>query len=86
MLNHRHRDMLARIIQIDDYVAWSNGKYNQRTTICRVVGGTTLKVTIQKPDGRTTRVEPSNLLVITHQVLKNIEDHVGESLNETTSN
>lgn len=78
--------MLARIVQLDDYVAWSNGKYNQRTTICRVVGATSLKVSIQKPDGKVTRVEPSNLLVITHQILRNIEDHVGETLNETISN
>lgn len=85
MLNYRHRDMLARIIQIDDYVAWGNGKYNQSTTICRVVGATTLKVSIQKPDGKITRVEPKNLLVITHQVLRNIEDHVGDSLNESVS-
>lgn len=86
MLNFRHRDMLARIIQNDDYVAWSNGKYNQRMAICRVVGATSFKVVIQKSDGKTTRVEPNNLLVITHQVMRNIDDHVGESLNETASN
>lgn len=77
MLRHRHRDILTKIIQQDDYVVWTNGKYNSQLNVCRVVGVTPEKVVILKQDGRQTRVSPSKVLVITQQVQHNIENHVG---------
>ena len=80
MLTHRHRDKLARVIQLNDYVVWANGKYGTTMTICTAVGATEEKVVIQKENGKTARVYPSNLLVITAQVMQNINDNVGGNL------
>jgi len=77
LLKHTHRDILAKVIQMNDYVVWSNGKYNQTMKVCRVVGVTRRKVLVLKPDGTTTRVYPNSLCVITQQVFFNLENHVG---------
>ena len=80
MLTYQHRDKLARVIQLNDYVVWANGKYGTTMTVCSVVGATEEKVAIMKSCGRTVRVYPSNLLVITAQVMQNINDNVGANL------
>lgn len=77
MLKFIHRDILSKIIQLDDFVIWSNGKYNSQLQVCRVVGMTAEKINLLKQDGRQTRVSPSKTVVITQQVHHNIENHVG---------
>lgn len=80
MLRHIHRDMLARVIRDNDYVAWTNGKYNQGLRICRVVGSTAQKVAILTPESKVTRVTPTKLLVVTQQLISNFEENVGANL------
>lgn len=80
MLQYRHRDKLARVIQQNDYVVWANGKYGTTMTICSVIGATEEKVAIRKENGKTVRVYPNNLLVITAQVMQNINENVGANL------
>ena len=77
MQRYYHRDILQKVIQLEDYVVWSNGKYNQQMQICKVKGVTTNKVSIEKNDGSLTRVYPHKLLVISQQVLFNINNNVG---------
>lgn len=77
MLSHLHRDMLNRVIQQSDIVAWTNGKYGQRLQFCRVESTTNQTVRIIKPNGRLTNVSPSNLLVVTQQINDNYERNVG---------
>lgn len=80
MLAYYHRDLLAKVIKMDDYVVWSNGKYNQSMQICRVVGVTANKVVILRQDNSQTRVYPKNLVVITEQVMFNLQNNVGANL------
>lgn len=77
MIRYHHRDIIQKVIQLNDYVVWSNGKYNQQMQICKVVGVTQNKVTIEKGDGTLTRVYPNKLIVVTQQVYHNIENNVG---------
>lgn len=76
-VNVRHRDIMSRIIQLDDYVIWSNGKYGQTMQVCQVMGATEEKLSLLKPDGRITRVYPNRVCVITAQVAENIRQNVG---------
>lgn len=78
MLQHNHRDILAKVIRIDDYVAWSNGKYGKKMSIARVIGTTSEKVVLVA-DEKIKRVYPENLLVITQQVQFNINNNVGSN-------
>lgn len=81
LLNHIHRDRLNRVIRLDDYVVWSNGKYNQPLRIGRVTGVTEQKVQIQVLDeNRITRSYPKNLIVITAQIMANLEGNVGANV------
>lgn len=79
-LNHTHRDMVLRIIRLRDVVAWTNKKYGQGLILCTVEGSTGEKVRIAKPDGTLTNVRPDNVMVVTHQVIKNIEGNVGRNV------
>ena len=72
--------MLAKVIKDNDHVVWSNGKYNQKMTICRVVDTTNEKVVLLLPNKATTRVYPKHLVVITQQVHYNLENNVGSNL------
>lgn len=80
MLNFLHRDILNRVIKQNDYVVWSNGKYGQQMQICSVESATELTVRIVKPDGRLTNVSPKKLLVVTQQILDNVNNNVGANL------
>ncbi|MCS5737593.1 hypothetical protein, partial [Herbiconiux daphne] len=86
LLRHIHRDMLNRVIRIDDIVAWPPFEINTRLKFGTVVGTTPKRVYVQlKTDTREEvrpypiRISPQNLLVITQQVLANIEGNVGAS-------
>lgn len=81
LLNHIHRDMLNRVIRLDDYVIWSNGKYGQTMEVARVIGVTAQKVKIQVvSQNRSTLSYPTNLIVITAQVMANLDGNVGANL------
>ncbi|MCS5736690.1 UNVERIFIED_CONTAM: hypothetical protein RF648_21170 [Kocuria sp. CPCC 205274] len=94
MLKHIHRDMLNRVIRLDDIVIWSPQEYNSRFKFGTVTGTTPKRVYVKlKTDIREEvrpypiRISSKNLLVITQQVLANIEGNVGASqyLEETRS-
>ena len=79
-LGHLHRDAIHRVIRANDIVAWTNRKQGSGLLICEVFSSTAETVRIRKPNGRLTNVDPSNLLVITQQVERNIEGNVGANL------
>lgn len=86
MLKHIHRDMLNRVIRHDDVVAWSPFEKNTRIKFGIVTGTTPKRVYVKlKTDTRETvrehsiRINPVNLLVITQQVIANIQGNVGAS-------
>jgi len=81
LLKHIHRDMLNRVIKIGDIVVWGNGKYLQKMEICRVVGTTAQKVSMQViSSGSLTRALPSNMIVISAQIAQNLEGNVGANI------
>ncbi|QQG33682.1 hypothetical protein PQC34_gp052 [Cronobacter phage A24] len=81
LLNHIHRDMLHRVIKHEDIVVWSNGKYNQKMRLARVVDTTPQKVRIQLIDSQTTTLaRPKNLIVISAQIAANLEGNVGANM------
>ncbi|MGL5582108.1 MAG: hypothetical protein ACRDCE_14290, partial [Cetobacterium sp.] len=57
------------------------GKYGQRMRLCEVMNATEEKVNIL-PVGsqRVTIAYPSNLMVVTAQIEKNVEGNVGANL------
>lgn len=79
-LAHTHRDMLHRVIRAKDMVVWSNRKKGQATLLCTVESSTEETVRIAKPDGRLTNVLPTNLIVVTAQVEKNLLGNVGVNM------
>lgn len=86
LLNHIHRDMLNRVIRVDDIVAWSPQEVNSRLKFGTVTGTTPKRVYVQlKTDTREEvrpypiRIAPYHLLVITQQVYANINGNVGAS-------
>lgn len=80
-LDHIHRDLIHRVIRANDIVAWTNKKQGSGLVICEVFSSTAETVRIRKPNGRLTNVDPSNLLVITQQVERNVEGNVGANMN-----
>ena len=81
LLSRTHRDKLQRVIRMDDYVVWSNGKYNQTMEIARVVGVTDQKVRINVISSQsTTLAYPTNLIVISAQIVANLEGNVGANM------
>lgn len=80
-LDHLHRDVLHRVIRANDIVAWTNRKQGSGLVICEVYSSTVETIRIRKPNGRLTNVDPSNVLVITQQVERNVEGNVGANLN-----
>lgn len=81
LLNHTHRDMLSRVIKHNDIVVWSNGKYNQKMKLARVVDTTPQKVRIEVIDTQTTTLaRPKNMIVISAQIHANIEGNVGANI------
>lgn len=81
LLQHIHRDILSRVIRHYDYVIWSNGKYNQKMKIARVVGTTEQKVRIEVvEENKTTLARPENLVVISAQVYANVQGNVGANI------
>ena len=72
--------MLMRIIRQRDIVAWTNKKYGQGLILCTVESSTVEKIRISKPDGTLTNVLPANVMVVTHQVEKNIAGNVGANI------
>lgn len=79
-LAHTHRDLLNRVIRAKDMVLWTNRKKGQSLQLCTVEASTDETVRIAKPDGRLTNVLPTNLVVITAQVEKNLLGNVGANL------
>lgn len=79
-LAHTHRDLLNRVIRAKDMVLWTNRKKGQALQLCVVASSTLETVRIAKPDGRFTNVLPSNLVVITAQVEKNLMGNVGVNM------
>lgn len=81
LLRYIHRDMLSRVIKKGDYVVWGNGKYNQKMKIGIVYDTTPLQVKIQLPvEGKVTKASPTNMIVITAQVIANEEGNVGANI------
>lgn len=80
-LAHLHRDVLHRVIRAQDIVAWTNRKQGSGLAICEVMSSTAETIRIRKSNGRLTNVDPSNVLVITQQVERNVEGNVGANLN-----
>lgn len=84
LLKHIHRDMLNRVIRIDDIVVWGPQGANTRIKFGTVTGVTPKRVYVKlKTDIRDEvrpypiRLAPHHLLVITQQVVANIEGNVG---------
>lgn len=81
LLSHVHRDMIHRVLRHGDIVVWSNGKYNQKMKLARVLDTTPLKVRIEVIDEqRTTLAEPKNMLVISAQIQANLDGNVGANM------
>lgn len=81
LLNHVHRDMLHRVLRHEDIVVWSNGKYNQKMRLARVIDTTPQKVRIQLIDSQTTTLaQPKNLIVISAQIQANLDGNVGANM------
>lgn len=79
-LAHLHRDAMNRVIRQNDIVAWTNRKQGQGLIFCEVMSSTAETIRIVKPCGRLTNVDPSNVLVITHQVERNAIGNVGANM------
>lgn len=79
-LAHIHRDVLHRVIRAQDIVAWTNRKQGSGLVICEVFSSTAETIRIRKPNGKLTNVDPSNVLVITQQVERNVEGNVGANI------
>lgn len=74
------RDMLGRIIKHGDYVVWANGEYGRKMEIAEVLWVHPKQVKIRKlASGHESRVYPENMLVITAQVMANIEGNVNNT-------
>jgi len=81
LLSHTHRDMLTRVIRDGDIVVWSNGKYNQKMQLARVVDTTPQKVRIEVLTTRsTTLAQPKNLIVVSAQIQANLDGNVGANM------
>lgn len=81
LLSHTHRDLLNRVIRHEDIVVWSNGKYNQKMKLARVLDTTPEKVRLEIIDERrTTLAKPRNLIVISAQIHANLEGNVGANM------
>lgn len=76
-LSHTHRDLVHRVIRQGDVVVWTNRKQGMGLVLCRVESSTVETVRISTPDGRLTNVTPANLLVVTHQIERNLAGNVG---------
>lgn len=86
LIRHIHRDMLNRVIKMDDIVAWCPRMDNERLKFGVVTGTSPKRVyVLLKTDIRTPvrdypiRIKSENLLVVTQQVIANIEGNVGGS-------
>lgn len=79
-LAHTHRDLLHRVIRAKDMVLWTNRKKGQALLLCTVESSTEETVRIAKPDGRLTNVSPVNLVVVTHQIERNVAGNVGVNM------
>lgn len=79
-LGHTHRDMVNRVIRQGDIVAWTNRKQGKGLTLCKAQSSTAETVRIEKPDGLLTNVLPTNLMVVTHQIERNIAGNVGANV------
>lgn len=86
LLGFIHRDMFNRVIRINDIVAWGPHQPNQRIKIGTVTGVTPKRVyVLLKTDIRDPvrdypiRIASKHLMVITQQILANIEGNVGAS-------
>lgn len=81
LLQHIHRDMLNRVLRDGDIVVWSNGKYNQKMQLARVIGTTPEKVRIETiATVKTTLARPRNLIVISAQIQANLDGNVGVNM------
>lgn len=80
-LPYIHRDRLRRVIRLNDVVAWTNASRGQGLVFGKIVGATTALVQIERQDsGKMTRVNPESLIVITQQVIDNVENNVGSNV------
>lgn len=76
-----HRDMLGRFIKNRDVVAWSIGNQGYLLKVLQVTGSTAKRVKVYDPEmGRSKSVDPQNCIVITQQVMANIERNVANSV------
>ena len=76
-LGHTHRDMVHRVIRQGDIVAWTNRKQGNGLLLCKVESSTEETIRVSKPNGRLTNVLPSNVMVVTHQIERNVAGNVG---------
>ena len=76
-----HRDMLGRFIKNRDVVAWSIGNQGYLLKVLQVTGSTAKRVKVYDPEmGRSKSVDPQNCIVITQQVIDNLERNVANSV------
>lgn len=76
-----HRDMLGRFIKNRDVVAWSIGNQGYLLKVLQVTGSTAKRVKVYDPEmGRSKSVDPQNCIVITQQILSNLERNVANSV------
>lgn len=76
------RDKLQRVIRIGDVCVWANKKYGKGLDLVRIDGYNkkSLRV-INIETGAITRIEDTkNLIVISQQILANIDGNVGANL------
>lgn len=75
-----HRDMLGRFIKNRDVVAWSIGNQGYLLKVLQVTGSTEKRVKVYDPVmGKSKSVDPQNCIVITQQVIANLEKNVATS-------
>lgn len=79
-LSHTHRDMVGRVIRQGDILVWANGRQGSFMRLVEVMGSTEETVRVRKPNGRLTNVTPARVLVVTAQMIRNIEGNVGANL------
>ncbi|MGL5014489.1 MAG: hypothetical protein ACRC6V_09405 [Bacteroidales bacterium] len=80
-LGYTHRDMMSRVIRLNDYVVWANKKQGSGMVVCTVIGCTKGMLRLERQDnGKLTNAHPENLVVITAQVERNIIGNVGANM------
>lgn len=80
-LDYVHRDKMLRPIRGGDIVVWTNAKKGSHLQTGVVINATSQRIKLQMLEVDKTRiVSPDNCVVITQQLLCNVDDNVGASM------